>query len=134
MYLIEVIGKLKELNPKTIFKDGFHNPHSYRGFYEQLAFEPKEDVSVEDMLSACNEANGNIYEGYKGGEYKMGDWTEVWISKEGDTGMEISLPLWRVMQDNISLGKANYGGFSMEAIHARAEFYTTQKMQNLNIS
>lgn len=62
---------------------GFTYAHSYRGHYEQLAFEPTSGVSVAHMLDIARGALGCTFEGYKGGEYKMYEHTEVWIANYG---------------------------------------------------
>lgn len=59
-------------------REGFANPHSYRGYYDQLAFEPAYGVTIGSMLDAAKSAVGAIYYGYKGGSYRMGKWTDVY--------------------------------------------------------
>lgn len=61
---------------------GFRNPHSYRGYYEQLAFEIAYDVTVGDMLTAARFALGATYQGWKGGDYLMSDYTETWLVRQ----------------------------------------------------
>ena len=43
---------LKELPATTVFKLGFANPHSYRGYYHQLGLKPLDDVKVTTMIEA----------------------------------------------------------------------------------
>lgn len=50
---------------------GFANPHSYRGYYERVAFEPTGNTTVGNMLAAAKSALGATYTGYKGGEFTM---------------------------------------------------------------
>jgi len=88
MYLKDLIDTLKkEKNKNKIIKNGFGNPHSYRGYYDRLAFEPKENVSVADMLIDAKKALGKTYTGWKGGEFL--EYTEVYIAYKGHTGEEL---------------------------------------------
>lgn len=61
MTLDELIAALDAADPDLVLPDGFTNPHSYRGYYEQLAFEPAQDVRVADMLADAREALGTTY-------------------------------------------------------------------------
>lgn len=64
--------------------------NSYRGYYEDLAFEPVvEPVTVADFLSRCRAALGSTYEGYKGGDYTMDADTPLWLAGYGDCGPAI---------------------------------------------
>jgi len=66
---------------------GFKNPHSYRGYYEQLAFEPiRQKQSVEDALAVIRPCLGSTFQGYKGGDFKMADYTECWFAEYGTSG------------------------------------------------
>lgn len=66
------------------------SPHSYRGYYSDLAFEPSADpVSVEQLLAAAREALGSTFQGYKGGDYTMSKATPVWLAEHGCCGREI---------------------------------------------
>lgn len=67
---------------------GFGRPHSYRGYYEQLAFEPVLATSVKAMLVAAESAIGTTYQGWKGGDFTMDEYTSVWLALEGDGGGE----------------------------------------------
>jgi hypothetical protein len=83
--LIEILERC-ELS-KTV--EGFGNPHSYRGYYDKLAFEPM-TTTIKDMLEAALSANGECYTGYKGGEFTMDGDTEVHIAYEGCCGNPIT--------------------------------------------
>jgi hypothetical protein len=62
-------------------------PHSYRGYYTDLAFEPTTDhMTVADALVTCRAAMGEVLIGYKGGEFQMGRNTPVWIAEYGHCG------------------------------------------------
>jgi hypothetical protein len=93
MELIELITTLEAADPDLVLPDGFTNPHSYRGFYEQLAFEPAENVRVGDMLADAKRALGTVYEGWKGGDFLMDEYTECWLAEEGHGGGETLGPV-----------------------------------------
>ncbi len=58
--------------------------NSYRGYYEQLAFEPDGGLStVKAFLSEAQNACGETFDGYKGGEYIMHRGTWIWSSGYG---------------------------------------------------
>lgn len=86
MVLYELIAFLEKFDPEKAVPIGFDNPHSYRGYYDQLAFEPVRNTTVGEMLAAARSARGATYNGWKGGEYTMTDHTEVWLAMEGDCG------------------------------------------------
>lgn len=89
MTLGTMIKYLESLNQDS-FIQGMSNPHSYRGYYCDLAFEPQsEGTKVSDALQMCRSCMGEIFEGYKGGEYVMGALTPVWISCYGSCGKKL---------------------------------------------
>jgi hypothetical protein len=65
---------------------GFSDPHSYRGYYEDLAFSECRGVSVAEMLATASACVGRTFTGYKGGEYMMYGDTRVWIAPYGESG------------------------------------------------
>jgi len=81
MTLGELIKTLEQADPTMVVPHGFGSPHSYRGYYEDVAFSPAANVSVASMLEHARSALGQTFTGYKGGEYTMGDWTDCWISE-----------------------------------------------------
>ena len=85
MYLKDLIAVLEKADQSKVCRKGFNNPHSWRGSYDELAFEPAENVTVGEMLRDARAALGATYEGYKGGEFAMGEWTEVHISNFGSS-------------------------------------------------
>lgn len=89
MYLKELIAFLEKQNPAQVVPVGFHRPHSYRGYYDQLAFEPKRSVTIGSMLKCAQQAIGQTFEGYKGGDYTMGEHTDVYLAEYGSTGEQI---------------------------------------------
>jgi hypothetical protein len=101
MYLLNLIEFLQARDPVKEVKLGFGRPHSYRGHYEELAFEPARNTTVGAMLKAAQSANGRTFEGYKGGDFTMGDYTECWLSHYGETGEGIGLVLLQFMLGEI---------------------------------
>lgn len=95
--LRELIGTLKMYPEDQVVPLGFSNAHSYRGYYDQLAFEPTRDTTVGAMLREAEFANGSTYQGWKGGDYTMGLNTEVHLAHEGATGEEIGPILLELM-------------------------------------
>ncbi len=83
--LAGIIARLEREDPDRRIPDGFHQPHSYRGFYDQLAFEPAADISIGDMLTAARSALGATYQGYKGGDYRMDGDVHCWIANWGNS-------------------------------------------------
>lgn len=84
MSLEELIDRLSEEDPDKIIVNGFGSPHSYRGFYDQLAFSPENYVTVGSMLKHAKSAVGKTFEGYKGGHYTMTLLTPVFIADYGE--------------------------------------------------
>lgn len=62
---------------------------SYRGYYDHLALDYHSDYSkrptVADLLAELRGAVGKIYEGYKGGDFRMDESTPVWVSQYGES-------------------------------------------------
>ena len=89
MTLGVLIHRLEELPPDMLI-DGVTNPHSYRGYYCDLAFEPfNEHIKASELLTMCKLCMGKVFQGYKGGDYLMDENTPVWLSEYGTTGMRI---------------------------------------------
>jgi hypothetical protein len=85
----EVIAHLKREDPNKRLPIGFKHPHSYRGYYDELAFEVAHDVTVREMLADAESALGATFQGWKGGDYEMKDWTSCWlVTEEGNSGGE----------------------------------------------
>jgi hypothetical protein len=85
MTLGRIIQTLNGMSPSITIK-GLGCLRSYRGYYCDLAFEPDNTPKfVIDLLMECNAAMGQVFEGYKGGDYVMGALTPLWISPYGDS-------------------------------------------------
>ena len=89
MTLGEMIATLEDMHSIARI-DGLSEPHSYRGYYEDLAFEPTGGIMrVGELLNLCKSAMGKAYEGYKGGTFVMGEMTPVWVAYNGQTGKRL---------------------------------------------
>lgn len=103
MTLGELIQYLERVPPDTMCPVGFLSPHSYRGFYDEVAFRPSLNVLVSEMLAAARMALGGTFTGYKGGEYIMGEHTAVWVADWGCLGEQIGPILLSYMVGRPSL-------------------------------
>lgn len=103
MTLGQLIAFLENRDPDKIVPLGFNNPHSYRGYYDQLAFEPVSNVTIGEMLNCAKQSLGKTFEGYKGGDYIMYEYTDVWISRYGwNDGEKIGFVLMKYMVGELS--------------------------------
>jgi hypothetical protein len=87
MTLEKLIDRLKNLPQETLVN--LSSPHSYRGYYEDLAFSYGGKITAKDALQLCQSAIGEVFTGYKGGDFQMGRNTPVWSSQYGQTGKKI---------------------------------------------
>lgn len=89
MTLGGLIKTLESLGEETV--PAFGHPHSYRGYYSDLAFERTEGtLPASEALGFARSAMGKVFEGYKGGDYQMGERTPVWFAKYGSCGVKIT--------------------------------------------
>ena len=59
-------------------------PHSYRGYYTDLAFSTtSERTNVKEFSAICADMLDKNLEGYKGGTFTMEEKTPLWISSYG---------------------------------------------------
>ena len=97
MCLKELIEWLEQQDQSATVKDGFGSPHSDRGNYENLAFNPVEETTFGAMLKHAKSAMGATFIGWKGGEFTMDEYTYCHIGENGVCGEEITsahLKLW----------------------------------------
>lgn len=86
----DLIEFLETMDPEMTVKDGFGSPHSDRGSYDELAFDPAPEARIGDMLANAKSANGGTFEGWKGGDFTMCRETPVYIGEYGDCGDPIT--------------------------------------------
>lgn len=85
-----LIEKLEEM-PEDAEVANLTNPHSYRGYYTDLAFEYDRNTrTVASLLSKCKEdVLGHEFTGYKGGEYMMNEDAPIWVAGYGSCGSRL---------------------------------------------
>lgn len=84
------ISELEKL-PQDKEIENVCSPHSYRGYYSDLALEKESGTRsvgslVEKLKSECL---GQTFTGYKGGDFYMDENTPMWIAKYGSCGVKI---------------------------------------------
>lgn len=120
MNLGDLITALEAVDPAQPVAHGFGNPHSYRGDYLELAFEPVDGTTVGAMLAAARSALGTTYQGWKGGDFTMGEHTWCWLSTEGDVSGETISPLLLDLMLDASSSAPAPGTGRLEAAARRA--------------
>lgn len=88
--LIEFLAKRDHAHVPPV---GFEHPHSYRGIYSELAFEPARGISIGDMLASAKSALGKTFTGYKGGSFTMGEHSDCYLANYGCSGEAIGVVL-----------------------------------------
>lgn len=87
------LGKLieaLEAMPANARVANLQDAHSYRGYYEDLAFELYDDTRpAAELLAECKAAMGGVFEGYKGGKFVMGERTPVWVAEYSCCGIKL---------------------------------------------
>ena len=101
MVLRELIEALEAIDPETSVPIGFSDPHSYRGYYDDVAFHAESDTTVGAMLASAKEALGSVYDGYKGGRFTMEGYTPCWLAEYGYEGETIGPFLLKYMVGEI---------------------------------
>ena len=85
----EFIEKLSGMPPEKEI-DGLGVPHSYRGYYCDLAFEGVDGKkTVADTLEMLRGCLGKKFTGYKGGDFWMTERTPIWGADHGCCGDRI---------------------------------------------
>jgi len=87
------LGKLiaaLEVMPDDTHVANLCEPDSYRGYYSDLYFERHDGTRpVSELLAECKAAMGQVFTGYKGGDYMMGALTPLWIATYGCVGQKL---------------------------------------------
>lgn len=87
------LGKLidaLEAMPDGAEVANINRAHSYRGYYSDLAFKRDEGTRpAADLLAECKAAMGQVFCGYKGGDFVMGALTPVWLANYGCCGRKL---------------------------------------------
>jgi hypothetical protein len=86
------LGQLKKLlESQPLDREceyGFGEPHSYRGYYDQVSFPPEGYVTIKKMLMYVERALREEFTGYKGGEFNYDLTTPVNFALYGECGDE----------------------------------------------
>lgn len=89
MTLGNLIAALEAM-PEDAEVANLNSAHSYRGYYSDLAFEHGEGTRpADDLLAECRAAMGQVFCGYKGGDFVMGSLTPVWLARYGCGGKKL---------------------------------------------
>lgn len=81
----QAIAMCEAADQDKVLPFGITHPHSYRGFYEDVAFERTEPQTVREFVAVLRSALGQSYEGWKGGHYTMDEHSDAWFATEGST-------------------------------------------------
>jgi len=82
----QLIDSLAAADPDTLVPNGFGEANSWRGMYAHIAFEPRTNARLGDMLDEARSAVGKIFEGFKGGDFLMSRSTPCHIAPYGQYG------------------------------------------------
>lgn len=84
--IIDALSSVDE-NANVQFDFGGFEPtgiDSYRGYYSDLALSFGETgMAAGALLCELRDADGGVFEGYKGGDYRMDRDTPVWVANYG---------------------------------------------------
>lgn len=63
---------------------------SYRGYYSDLYLERDDGTRpAAELLGECKAAMGQVFTGYKGGDFVMGALTPLWLASYGSCGPKL---------------------------------------------
>jgi len=83
-HYIDLLEKAVTENPDNpTLPIGLGNPHSWRGAYEELSFEPKPQTNLKDMLEEAKACIGKTFSGHKGGQFTMKAETPIHLDYAG---------------------------------------------------
>lgn len=85
--LIERLRQLKRRDSLAIISIGY--PHSYRGYYSDLAFERGGTKSVGKALEEAEDCLGRKFYGDYGDEYRMGEDTPLWVTERRHAALRL---------------------------------------------
>ena len=95
MNLQDYIEILEQQPKDKVLSTGLGSPHSWRGVYDELAFRPVDNTTIGEMLDCANDCIGKVFEGWKGGHFKMDGDTEIHIeAEEGSYSGDTFLLCW----------------------------------------
>ncbi len=82
----DFLSQLRDADPEATIP--LANPHSYRGYYSDLALEPVNGapIKVWQLINQLSDVIDTELTGYKGGEFMMSADTPIWVANHGCTG------------------------------------------------
>jgi hypothetical protein len=86
----EILAYLSHLPKHKPTRWAFSCPHSYRGYYEQVAIMAHDYESTVGGLIEEVTMCLSTFTGWKGGEYTMDRDTPVWVASAGNTGFPLT--------------------------------------------
>ncbi len=89
MTIKSLVDKLKTYKDDQLIQR-IDDPHSYRGYYSDLSLEDKGGtMQVHELIRCLVLCLNETFEGYKGGDFIMGEDTPLWIADYSTTGVKI---------------------------------------------
>lgn len=90
MTLGKLLFRLDELDD-VVITPPINHPHSYRGYYTDLALEPtnEESITVNSLKEILRGCIDKTFEGYKGGDFVMTLDTPMWVAHYSMSGQRI---------------------------------------------
>lgn len=83
MTLKELKDYIESFNDGKVFEFGISEPFSWRGIYAEVAFDlVMSSMTKQEMMSHIQMAYDNTFYGYKGGDYRYGDYTEIHFERD----------------------------------------------------
>ena len=79
---IKILEKCE--NKNRVIKKGLGDPDSWRGSYNELAFDIVENITIQQMIDCAKNCIGMQFTGYKGGEFVFDENTSINIDSYGD--------------------------------------------------
>lgn len=85
----DFLSQLRDADPEATIP--LANPHSYRGYYSDLALEPTPGapIKVWQLINQLSDVIDTELTGYKGGEFLMSADTPLWVAHYGCTGQAL---------------------------------------------
>lgn len=89
-------------NNDFVFTYAFNKAHCYRGYYNEVAFQPAKFVSLAEVKTSLNAALFDTFVAYKGGEYEYDENTPVNLSFIGMSIMDAPEKFEKLVNDMLN--------------------------------
>jgi hypothetical protein len=90
-HLQDILDRLEQEDPNLVLLKGWKHPHSYRGYYSELGVEPCGPTEVRELIATLKGAIGSTFQGWKGGDYTMHEYVEVYLAEQGCVGEALTV-------------------------------------------